>query len=410
MSLYRFDRDEQRSPTTASATAAAAPSFGTAGRAAVLGGTGWSTLDVKGTWRVDGTRNSAHVVTFGAHDDRYKLYNPTFNTAEWRGGPYTTVASEGDGKTRTQALWAQAVWTASPAVKLTTGVRYEDWSAYDGLNINGATTVRQRGVSSSNVSPKGTLAWTISPQWSATLSLGKAYRYATAAELFQLVTTGTTFTSPNPDLKPDNAIATELKLERRLDNGRMRLSLFQDDIRDAIILAVQPTPPWLDATVLFSFQRRPRTRPRRRTGARSEQFHSARPEPYRQRHLAGRKDTRPLRSRQRHSGPGRRRRQEAAQHSSPGAPATSYRTASAEGGPSRQAVDTVTNSGRLWTIPTLIQILYQGFAAWFVADMRLHFRANRNWSGSLGVDNVLGRKYFVLSPFSFTDIRHRPEV
>ena len=118
-------------------------------------------------------------------------------------------------------------------------------------NINGATTVRQRGVSSSNVSPKGTLAWTISPQWSATLSLGKAYRYATAAELFQLVTTGTTFTSPNPDLKPDNAIATELKLERRLDNGRMRLSLFQDDIRDAIISQFNPLLP--GSTQLFSF-------------------------------------------------------------------------------------------------------------------------------------------------------------
>jgi iron complex outermembrane receptor protein len=142
-SLYRMDRDEQRSPTTASAAAAAAVAFGTAGRAAVLGGTGWSTLDLKGAWRADGTKNSVHTFTFGAHDDRYKLYNPTYNTAEWTSGSYTSVSSEGDGKTRSQALWAQDVWAVTPAVKVTLGLRHEDWRACDGLNINGTTTVRQ---------------------------------------------------------------------------------------------------------------------------------------------------------------------------------------------------------------------------------------------------------------------------
>lgn len=408
-SLYRFDRDEQRSPTTASATAAASPTFGAAGRAAVLGGTGWSTLDLKGTWRVDGTKNSAHVVTFGLHDDRYKLYNPTFTTAEWSAGPYTAVASEGDGKTRTQALWAQDVWAVSPAVKLTVGARYEDWRAYDGLNRNGATTVNQRTVSQSNFSPKATLAWTISPQWSATVSLGKAYRYATAAELYQLVTTGTTFTSPNPDLKPDNVTATELKLERKLNSGRVRLSLFQDDIHDAIISQFNPLLP--GSTQLFSFLSNVDHVRARGAELVLDQNHvvirdlsfsaSVTWLDAKTLALSGRASAT--------AAPGA-----AIGKKLPNIPdwrasyLISYRLGE------RWTFTTAGRySGMLWTTLDNTDVnpnTYQGFAAWFAADARVHYRAAKHWSASLGVDNVLNRKYFIFHPFPHrtvvTDVKY----
>ena len=235
--LYRMDRDETRLPATASATGT---SFGPAGRVAVLGGTGWSTLDLKGVWRPGG-RNGAHLVTFGAHDDRAKLYNPTFNTTDWlAGGPYTTVATEGSGKTRTQALWAQDHWQVSSAVKFTLGARYEEWRGYDGRNINGTTTVIQPRVVRTGFSPKAVLAWAATPAWTVTASVGQAYRFATAAELYQLVATGATFTSPSPDLKPDDALAAEVRFERALSRGRLRLALFQDDVHDAIISQFRP--------------------------------------------------------------------------------------------------------------------------------------------------------------------------
>ena len=41
----------------------------------------------------------------------------------------------------------------------------------------------------------------------------------------------------------------------------------------------------------------------------------------------------------------------------------------------------------------------QGFAAWFVADARIHYRATSRWVASLGVDNLLDRKYFLFHPF-----------
>jgi iron complex outermembrane recepter protein len=43
---------------------------------------------------------------------------------------------------------------------------------------------------------------------------------------------------------------------------------------------------------------------------------------------------------------------------------------------------------------------YQGFDGWFVMDARANYRLTRNWSASLGVDNLLDRKYFLFHPFS----------
>lgn len=409
-SLYRIDRDEQRSPTTASATGATAPGFGAAGRAAVFGGTGWSTLDLKGTWRIDGTKASAHIVTFGAHDDRYKLYNPTFNTAEWTAGDYTSAASEGDGKTRTQALWAQDAWTLNSALKFTLGGRYEEWRAYDGYNANGATVVRQPARERSSFSPKGTLAWTISPQWSSTLSVGKAYRYATAAELYQLVTTGATFTSPNPDLKPDNVLATELRLERKLDTGRVRLSLFQDDVHDAIIAQFNTLVP--SSSQLYSYLSNVDHVRARGVEAVVEKDHlwvqglsfSANVTYLDAQTLAmsGRASAT--------AGPGA-----AIGKKLPNIPdwragyVVSYRLGdhwsfttagrySAKMFTALDDADTNTNT-------------YQGFSAWFVADVRVHYVATKHWSASLGADNLLNRKYFLFHPFPqrtfVVDLKHR---
>jgi iron complex outermembrane receptor protein len=42
---------------------------------------------------------------------------------------------------------------------------------------------------------------------------------------------------------------------------------------------------------------------------------------------------------------------------------------------------------------------YQGFSAWFVADAHASYRMTEHLSSSLGVDNLLDRKYFFFHPF-----------
>lgn len=397
-SRYHYDEDRQASPSSSSATAATTLGFSTAGRVAVLDGTNWNTLDLKALWRPEG-RNGRHTVSFGAHHDQYTLFNPTYNTSDWAaGGPYTSVATEGDGKTRTQALWAQDAWQVADAVKFTYGVRYEDWRAFDGYNANGATVVRQPTVTAANWSPKATVVWTTSPAWTISASVGQAYRYATAAELYQLISTGSTFTSPNPNLKPDDTLATELAFTRTVGSGRVRLSLFQDEIHDAIISQFLPLVS--GSSQLFSYLANVDHVRSRGVELSLEQRNIL----VRGLDFAGSVtylDAKTLAI----SG--------AASATAPAGSAigkqlpnipewratfqVTYRpdqrwTFSAAGRYSDKMYTTLDNSDVNFNT-------YQGFACWFVADVRAHCRFDQHWSGGVGLDNVLNRKYFLFHPF-----------
>ena len=391
---YRFDMDQQRFPTTASSTDT---SFGAGGRVAVLDGTGWSSVDVKAAWHRGGPA-ATHTVTFGAHEDDYHLLNPTYNTADWRSGGFSGVATEGDGKTRTQALWAQDAWQLVPTLRLTVGGRYEWWRAFDGFNANGSTTVQQPTVGSSRFSPKGILAWDMSPDWRLTASVAKAYRFATAAELYQLVSTGATFTSPDPNLKPDNDLAAEFRVARNFDRGTAQLALFQDDVHDAIISQFLPLVP--NSTTLYSYLSNVdhvRARGveanvgesgvllRRLALSASATYLDARTVG-----LSGRANaTAPAGS--------------AIGKFLPNIPrwrATFLGTYQAATPLSLALAGRY--SGKMYTTLDNADVhpnTYQGFSEWFVMDARASYRVNTHWSAALGVDNLLNRKYFLFHPF-----------
>lgn len=392
--LYRFDKDQQRAPTTASATGT---SYGAPGRLAVLDGTGWATLDLKGTWHRSGAA-AAHTVSVGAHYDQYRLFNPTYNTTDWLRGDRTTVATEGDGKTRTQALWAQDAWRISPAFRLTFGGRFENWRAFDGFNVNGSTSLTQPTIAGSRFSPKAILAWTPVPQWSITGSVAKAYRFATAAELYQLISTGTTFTSPDPNLKPDNDLASELRIERTFARARAQVALFQDDVHDAIISQFLPLVP--GSTTLYSYLAN--VDHVRARGV--ELVLGSNDVLVRGLELSGSAtylDARTLAL----SG-----------RASATAPAGSAIGKFLPNTPKWRATFTGTYrpmdrlaltlagrySGKLYTTLDNADVnpnTYQGFSEWFVADARANLRVDEHWSASLGVDNLLNRKYFLFHPF-----------
>jgi iron complex outermembrane receptor protein len=258
-STYRFGFDQQRFPVTASASGT---DFNPNGRVAVLDGTGWETVDLKGTWKPGG-QISRHTVSSGVHWEHYSLKNTTFNTSNWRdGGSRTGVFTEGDGKTETKALWAQDQWYITPELKLTVGGRLEDWRGYDGLNVSASRVICQGDsiaagapcvqptVEGTKFSPKALLRWSASERWAFTAALAKAYRFATPAELYQLVSTGTTFTTPNANLKPDDVTSAELRAERKFEHASVQLALFQDDVRDAIISQFNTLG---NSTQLFSF-------------------------------------------------------------------------------------------------------------------------------------------------------------
>ena len=227
---YRFLDDLQRNPNGVTPTGAG---FTIAGKIARLDGTGWRTADAKAIWRP----SEAHEVSFGAHADQYVLKNPTYNTATWTGGTDDgqSVFSNGRGDTHTLALWAQDAWSFAPGLKVTVGGRLENWTASNGYNFAGTVGVNQPGRSDTSFSPKASLTWRAAADWKVTGSFGQAYRYPTVGELYQIVSTGTTFSVPNANLKPEMVLSEELAIDHTMATGNIRLSLFQENVKDALI-------------------------------------------------------------------------------------------------------------------------------------------------------------------------------
>jgi iron complex outermembrane receptor protein len=282
------------------------------------------------------------------------------------------------------------------------GGRYERWRAYDGYNANGATTVVQPERTAARFSPKAILTWTPTSAWTTSASVGKAYRFATPSELYQLVSTGATFTSPDPNLEPDDVLAAELRAERRFRRGAAQgttqLALFQDDVHDAIISQFLPLVP--NSPTLYSYLSN--VDHVRSRGA--ELVLGSRDLLVRGLELSGSAtylDARTLAL----SG-----------RASATAPAGSavgkflpnipkWRgSVTATYRPVERLATTLAGrySGKLYTTLDNADVrpnTYQGFSPWFVADARANYRIDEHWSASVGVDNLLDRKYFLFHPF-----------
>ena len=263
---YTYLEDRQRTPTTALPAAFS----GGAGTITSLDHSGWYTLDAKGWWRPQGT-GGLNQISFGAHEDRFELRSPKYTTADWIDGGAGPEASNAQGETKTDALWAQDLLTFTPKLNLAVGGRYEHWNAFEGANSAAATAsvaalnVRQPALTADTFSPKAVLAYMPGDPWRFTASIGRAYRFPTVEELYQAVATGPLLSVPNPDLKPEDDVSEELSGQRSWTGGaqtaRLRLSLFEEHVDNALISQSAPLVP--GSGTLYSYvQNIARTRAR----------------------------------------------------------------------------------------------------------------------------------------------------
>ncbi len=235
-SLYDYQRDISRTAAntgTDSGRGAVRP----AGSLTRLDGTGWQTLDLRGEWRPGGLDRAAHRVSFGYHYDRYVLDSHTYNTGDWLSGGAGAQSSASEGKTETQAVYLQDAWRFAPDWKAVFGVRAESWRAFDGTNANATSTPTSVDYASRHetaISPKVALSLQATPDWLLRASLGKATRFPTVSELFQTITSGANKLVNDPNLKPESVWSGELSAERGVGAGLLRLSLFQENKRDAL--------------------------------------------------------------------------------------------------------------------------------------------------------------------------------
>ncbi|VXB31625.1 TonB-dependent receptor [Massilia sp. 9I] len=226
-SLYDYDEDKLRAPTTALPAAL----NGGAGRIVNMAGTGWNTVAAKGIWRPE----AAHVAEFGYQREAYKLASIENATADWLGGAPAGRNQAFSGRTETQALWVQDTWRFAPGWKTVLGLRLEHWRAHEGRTSNAATTVVHGERSGTWVSPKAALAWQVVPNWVLKASAGRAVRMPTVSELYQGGISGSgTLINNDPNLQPERSWTGELSAERTLDKGLLRLTAFGERTSDAL--------------------------------------------------------------------------------------------------------------------------------------------------------------------------------
>jgi iron complex outermembrane receptor protein len=243
-SLYTQDQDASRSAANnASLFDSGAGPVRPGGTITVADGTGWRNLDLRAEWRPAG----AHVLSFGYHTDRYTLRTATSNVAgDWLHGAAGAPASNSYGKTETEALYLQDAWQLSPSWKLVAGARAEHWRAFDGSNYNAANIAQFRQLdyaarSHSDLSPKLSAAFVPGLDWAFRASLGKAVRYPTVAEIFQVISLPNNVKANDPNLKPERVVSGELVAERVYDKAMLRTSLFWERKRDALISQTDTT-------------------------------------------------------------------------------------------------------------------------------------------------------------------------
>lgn len=233
-SLFDYSKDQLRAATSALPSALQ----GGAGTITDQGGTGWSTLALKGTWRpgTTDTIKGAHIVDFGFQQESYKLHNLKSNIASnWIEGDAGSRATEIGGKTSMQSVYAQDTWSINPAWKAVLGARVERWSAEDGFSASSATnTLSYAKRSETFVSPKAALAFQAASDTVLKASAGRAVRMPTVAELYGTTSSATLTTINDPNLKPEKSWTTELSVEKDLGNALLRATLFRENVKDSL--------------------------------------------------------------------------------------------------------------------------------------------------------------------------------
>ena len=234
-SRYDYSKDEKRSNAASNPLPTAAA--GAAGTLATGGGTGWTTLAAKGTWRPQGIRG-AHIVDFGLQQDSYVLkYLSSSIPGNWLSDGAGTLVNEVGGKTVLQSLYAQDAWAFDPKWKTVLGARLESWTASNGLTafgVGNAANTSYGARTESYLSPKAALSYQWLDDTVLKASTGRAVRMPTVSELYGATSTTNSQYINDPNLRPEKSWTTELSAEKELGQGLLRLTFFTEDTRDSL--------------------------------------------------------------------------------------------------------------------------------------------------------------------------------
>nr|WP_315472782.1 TonB-dependent receptor [uncultured Undibacterium sp.] len=227
-SVYDYSRDLVRAPTVAIPAA----NIGGAGRISNGNGTGWNTLALKAIWRP----NPQHTGEFGYQREAYQLRTLVSDTSNWILGNPEKRNSAFQGNTQLHSIYAQDAWRMNPQVKVILGGRLEQWSADQGAISNASSTLTLGKRSETHFSPKAALSFRAEDDLMLKASIGRAVRMPTVSELYQGSISTQAIINNNPNLKPEKSWTSEWSAEYSLANGEglLRSTLFHENTEDAL--------------------------------------------------------------------------------------------------------------------------------------------------------------------------------
>ena len=350
------------------------------GRVAVLDGTGWATLDLKGTWKPVG-QLSTHTLSSGVHYEHYSLKNTTFNTSELdrRRQPHRRVHRRRRQDARRRRSGLQDAWYITPDLKLTVGGRYEDWRGYDGLNVG-----QRPGPTRACVQPTVEGAEVLAEGAAHLERVGAVDVHRGARQGVPLRDGGGALSArlhrhdvhlaQSRTSSRTTCSSTELRVERKFERAQRAALAVPGRRARRDHLAVQHARAGLDAAVLVPLERRSRARARRRARVR----HERRPDPGARASPATSRWSTRRRSRCRAARARRAAPDAAIGKQLPNIPKWRA-TATAMYRPTERFTFTLAGrySSKLYTTLDNADVrynTYQGFAEWFVMDTKANYQ------------------------------------
>lgn len=204
------------------------------------GDTGW--------WTGDGQIERAigdHELALGFNSNEYETDQTIFNVSNWRAATAPTFANRNSGRTRQLGAFVDDAWQLGRGLKLTGGVRVDQWRAFDGrigARVAGAPAFQDYDDrKDTSVNPSLGLQADLPADWVGQISLATATRFPTVGELFQGRLDGNgnfDINSFDPNLKPEKSRDANLILRRAFDDFRVTSSVFYQRVKDAIFSEV----------------------------------------------------------------------------------------------------------------------------------------------------------------------------
>lgn len=229
-SLYDYATDLNRTSGTKSSDTA----FASAGKLTDQSGTGWRNWALKGTWRPDGMRG-AHMFDFGYQQDSYTLKTITQNTAtDWLTASPASLANKGGGHAGMQSMYLQDAWKFAPLWKTVLGLRAENWKTNGGYAATAATSSQYASREETHYSPKAAISHQWAPDWLLKASIGRSLRMPTVQEMYGNTSLSNNTFLNDPNLRPERSVTSEFTAEKDLGNAILRLTGFLENTKDAI--------------------------------------------------------------------------------------------------------------------------------------------------------------------------------